>query len=155
MTVLTWRTKSLFLVSRLPSPTIFSWKSRADCTAAQKGPSVRIKSKCPSKERYEENEIDTKDPNRRGQCACEFVSVRMQPTRRDNQRNTVAPGGRRPIDATDNGAGSHQQPDGLHDGFTTTARDLDADFPECVADGRTPACYATIKWKYFGQSRGS
>jgi hypothetical protein len=105
-----------------------------------------------------ENEIVTKDPDRRSECACGFIPVRMQPTGGDNQRAINEPGDDRPTDTTDDGTDSyqqptgfrnstifHQQPAGLHDGSITAACDRDTDFHKCVTDGRTPARYATIR----------
>jgi hypothetical protein len=105
-----------------------------------------------------DNEILTKDPDRRNQCACGLVTLRMQPTGVDNQRAINEPGHDCPTDGPDdvtdsdqqstgprNGTISHQQRAGLHDGCVTAAGDHDADFHKCVTDGCTPACYATIK----------
>jgi hypothetical protein len=108
-----------------------------------------------------DNEILTKDPDRRSQCACGLVTLRMQPTGVDNQCAINEPGHDCPTDGPDdvtdsdqqstgprNGTISHQQRAGLHDGCVTAAGDHDADFHKSVADDRTPACHAIIAWEH-------
>jgi len=62
------------------------------------------------------NEIITKDPDRRGQYACGVVAIRMQPTGADNQRAINEPPDDCPTDDADDGTGSPEQPAGLCNG---------------------------------------
>ncbi len=84
---------------------------------AQKKPSVRIVGNGRLEGRNDENELATKDPDRRGQYAGGLVIVRMQPTTGDVQSTSSDPGGRRPGVGTD----CHQQSAGPHVGFVTAA----------------------------------
>ena len=93
---------------------------------------MRFIGKCSRKQRHDENEIDTKDPDRRGQCAGGFVPVRMQPTGGDAQRTSGNPGASCPSDARDNGADSHHQRAATHDGFDTAAGVHDANSHQVV-----------------------
>lgn len=68
-----------------------------------------------------DNELATKDPDHRSQCAGGFIPVRMQPTGRDDKGAIGDRRGSRSIDVADSGTDFLQQPDGPYENFVTIA----------------------------------
>ena len=106
MGILTWRTEFPFLVSRFRNSAIQLDIPGLPHRGTREAVGAELQ-KRPLKQTNEENEIITKDPDRRSQCACGFVTVRMQSAGGDNQRAINKPRDDCATDAASDGIVSH------------------------------------------------